>query len=71
MNEKDVLVKIRRSELTKILEATIEAYNILDEVKREADEVADKVNRAFLILEDIPVEISDIIEEDEEPIDKD
>ena len=71
MNEKDVLVKIRRSELTKILEATIEAYNVLDEVKREADEVADKVTKAFLILEDIPVEISDIIEEEEEPIDKD
>lgn len=70
MNDKQVMVKVRRAELTKILEATIEAYNILDEVKREADEVADKVTKAFLILEDIPVDIEDIIEE-EESIEKD
>lgn len=62
----DAIVKIKQSELTKILDATVEAYNLLDEAKAQADEVADKVLKAYRLLEDIPADVSDVIEEDEE-----
>jgi len=61
----DEVVKIKKSDLEKIINANVEAYNILDEVTTDATDVADKVKKAFSALEEAPSEIGDVIVEDD------
>lgn len=66
MNAKDELVKISRIELTRILDATVEAYNLLDGIKVPLADAVDRIERVYRLLEDIPADVTDVIEEYEE-----
>ena len=64
------VVKVKKSDLVGLVDATVEAYNLLDEAKAQIEDANDKVQRAYKVLEDAPAEVSDIIiEEDEEESD--
>lgn len=65
-NDKDKIVKVKRSDLQGLIDANIEAYNILDEIDKYADDTSEGIKRAFRRLEDVPTEISDMIVEDED-----
>lgn len=65
MND-EIIVKIKKSDLQALIDANTEAYNLLDEASTFASNAAENVKRAFSILEDVPLEINDIIVEDEE-----
>lgn len=62
----DEIVKVRKSELEKLIQANTEAYNLLDEIDTQATNVEEGIKKAFRTLEDAPSELSDIIVEDEE-----
>ncbi len=62
----DDIVKVKKSDLEKLLDANTKAYQILDEITGSAKDVAEMVNAAFSILEDAPREMGDIIIEEEE-----
>lgn len=65
-NDKDEIVKVKRSDLQGLIDANIEAYNILDEIDKYADDTSEGIKRAFRRLEDVPSEVSDMIVEDED-----
>lgn len=64
MND-DAIVKIKKSELERIIDKVARAYNVLDETRAVADDLADKIREAYKELEDLPVDSTDIIEEEE------
>jgi len=61
----DTIVKVKKSDLEKLIDANTKVYNILDDITISSTEVGEKVKEAFSILEDAPSEISDIIVEEE------
>lgn len=65
MNE-DPIVKVKKSDLAGLIDATVEAYNLLDEAKAELNSAIEKVEKAYSVLEEAPAEISDVIVEDED-----
>lgn len=65
-NDKDEIIKVRRSDLQELIDANIEAYNILNEIDKYADDTSEGIKRAFRRLEDVPTEVSDMIVEDED-----
>lgn len=61
----DVIVKVKKSDLERLIDANVKAYNLLDEITNSSVEVGEMVNKAFGTLEEAPSEINDIIIEEE------
>jgi len=66
----DEIIKVRKSELQKLLDANVEAFSILDGLTTDIDDVNSLVKKAFRSLEDAPAEISDMIINEEEDSDE-
>jgi len=62
----DKVVKVKQSDLERLVDANTKAYNLLDEITISSTEVAEKVKEACSVLEDAPSEVGDIIIEEEE-----
>ena len=62
----DKVVKVKQSDLERLIDANTKAYNLLDEITISSTEVAEKVKEACSTLEDAPSELSDIVIEEEE-----
>lgn len=60
------IVRVKKSDLEKLINANVEAYNKLDEISTSATDVEEGIKSAFRTLEDMPTELSDIIVEEEE-----
>lgn len=61
----DKVVKVKQSDLERLIDSNTKAYNLLDEITISSTEVAEKVREAFSILEEAPSELSDIVVEEE------
>lgn len=63
----DTVVRVKRIDLEKLIDANVKAYNILDNISYSSVEVGEKVKEAISILEDVPCELcEDIIIVEEE-----
>jgi uncharacterized protein YjgD (DUF1641 family) len=62
----DEIVKVKRDDLERLVNNSIEAYNLLDEAGSDLSDVANKLRKAYNALEDSPPEMSDIIVKDDE-----
>jgi len=62
----DKVVKVKQSDLERLIAANIEAYNKLDEISTSATDVEMGIKEAFRALEDMPTELSEIVTEEEE-----
>jgi hypothetical protein len=61
----DEIVKVKKSDLERLIDANTEAYRILDNLGSQAEETATAIKDAYRALEDAPSEMSEIIIEEE------
>ena len=62
----DKVVKVKQSDLERLIAANIEAYNKLDKISTSVSDVEMGIKEAFEALEDMPTELSEIVTEEEE-----